>query len=69
MARRKDPDSASSQFFICLSRENFEQLDGQYTAFGRVVEGFDLVKKIEALGSRDGATKKPIEIRDSGELK
>lgn len=34
MARSADPDSAGSQFFICLTRENCRHLDGQYTAFG-----------------------------------
>ena len=46
MARSQDPDSAGSQFFICLTRENCQHLDGQYTAFGKVLEGMDVVKKI-----------------------
>jgi peptidyl-prolyl cis-trans isomerase B (cyclophilin B) len=37
MARSQDPDSAGSQFFICLDDASF--LDGKYTAFGRVVKG------------------------------
>jgi cyclophilin family peptidyl-prolyl cis-trans isomerase len=47
MARSADPDSAGSQFFICLTREHCQHLDGQYTAFGQVTEGMDVV---EALG-------------------
>ena len=46
MARSQDPDSAGSQFFICLTRENCRHLDGQYTAFGKVTEGMDVVETI-----------------------
>lgn len=42
------PDSAGSQFFICLDYQAMQQLDGQYTAFGEVVSGMDAVKKIAA---------------------
>lgn len=44
MARSMDPNSASSQFFICVADAGF--LDGKYTAFGRVIEGMDVVDKI-----------------------
>jgi len=44
MARAADPNSASSQFFICVADARF--LDGKYTAFGRVLEGMDVVDKI-----------------------
>ena len=44
MARAQDPNSASSQFFICLDDATF--LDNQYTAWGRVVEGMDAVHAI-----------------------
>lgn len=46
MARSADPDSAGSQFFICLTRENCQHLDGQYTAFGKVTGGMDVIEKI-----------------------
>lgn len=46
MARSSDPNSAGSQFFICLSREKTKALDGNYTVFGRVVKGLDVVQKI-----------------------
>jgi len=46
MARSSDPNSAGSQFFVCLTRENCRHLDNQYTAFGKVVEGMDAVEKI-----------------------
>ncbi len=51
MARSNDPDSAGSQFFICVADANF--LDWQYTAFGEVVSGMDLADKIVAV-KRDG---------------
>jgi len=47
MARSSDPDSAGSQFFIVLNDSRF--LDNQYTAFGRVINGMDIVDKIAAL--------------------
>jgi len=46
MARTNDPNSASSQFFICHEDAMF--LNGQYAAFGRVVEGMDTVDRISA---------------------
>ncbi|MHB1340487.1 MAG: peptidylprolyl isomerase [Coriobacteriia bacterium] len=44
MARSQNPDSAGSQFYICLAPAPF--LDGQYTVFGQVTEGMDIVKQI-----------------------
>ncbi len=44
MARSQDPDSAGSQFYICLAPAPF--LDGKYTVFGQVVKGMDLVDTI-----------------------
>ncbi|MFM1831608.1 MAG: Peptidyl-prolyl cis-trans isomerase [Planctomycetota bacterium] len=49
MARSADPDSAGSQFFICLTREQCQHLDGQYTGFGQVTKGMEIVKKIAAV--------------------
>ncbi len=51
MARANDPDSAGSQFFICVSDANF--LDWQYTVFGEVESGMDVADKIVAM-KRDG---------------
>lgn len=45
MARSMDNDSAGSQFFIMLAESSY--LDGKYAAFGKVIDGFDIVKKIE----------------------
>lgn len=51
MARSASPDSASSQFFIMVADN--PGLDGQYTAFGKVVSGLDIVDKIVATGPAD----------------
>tara|TARA_B100001057_G_C22583879_1_gene846257 strand:+ start:114 stop:674 length:561 start_codon:yes stop_codon:yes gene_type:complete len=45
MARSSDPDSANSQFFICFKPAPF--LDKQYTVFGKVVEGMEIIDKIK----------------------
>jgi len=58
MARTPDPNSAGSQFFICLSRERTAALDKQYTIFGKVVEGLDIV---DAMGKvKTGPGDKPV---------
>lgn len=44
MARSQDPNSAGSQFFICHGTPKF--LDGQYTAFGKLIKGDDVLEKI-----------------------
>ncbi len=50
MARRGDDEnSAGSQFFIVLSRENTAHLDGKYTVFGKLIEGIDVLEKIGAI--------------------
>lgn len=71
MARSPHPDSASSQFFIVVS--DSPHLDGQYTAFGDVVKGLDVVDKI--VGAETGPNNRPnnptaitkIVIRDARE--
>ena len=59
MARSQDPNSASSQFFIMHEDGTF--LDGQYAAFGRVVEGMDVVDEIASV--RTNAMDKPLETQ------
>lgn len=44
MARSSEPDSAGSQFFICI--DDATNLDGQYATFGKVIDGFDNIEKI-----------------------
>jgi cyclophilin family peptidyl-prolyl cis-trans isomerase len=55
------PDSGGAQFFVCVTDQ--PQLDGQYTIFGRVSEGMDIVQKIsEAPASADGRVESRLEI-------
>merc|ERR1712146_30286 len=55
-----------SQFFLCTVKTAW--LDGKHVVFGNVVEGMDVVKKVEAVGSQSGKTDKPVVIADSGQL-
>jgi peptidyl-prolyl cis-trans isomerase B (cyclophilin B) len=56
------PDSAGSQFFICVTDQ--KQLDGQFTAFARVVEGLEVVEKISLLpGDPEGRIEQRVEIQ------
>jgi peptidyl-prolyl cis-trans isomerase B (cyclophilin B) len=60
MARSSDPDSAGSQFFICLA--NVSRLDNQYTTFGRVIRGDGVLAKIgdiPTITSNSGEESKP----------
>jgi len=56
-----------SQFFITTIKTQW--LDGHHVVFGQVVEGMDVVKAIEACGSKDGTPSKKIAIKNCGELK
>ena len=61
MARSQDPNSANSQFFICFKEASF--LDRQYTVFGKVIEGMDLVDKIKKGDSNNnGSVSDPDKI-------
>ena len=61
MARSQNPNSANSQFFICFKESSF--LDRQYTVFGKVIEGMDLVDKIKKGDSDDnGSVSDPDKI-------
>jgi peptidyl-prolyl cis-trans isomerase B (cyclophilin B) len=52
MARSSNPDSAGCQFFICHGDARF--LDRQYTAFGQVVKGDDVLEKLATVPTRSG---------------
>ena len=61
MARSQDPNSANSQFFICFKEASF--LDRQYTVFGKVIEGMELVDKIKKGNSdNNGSVSDPDKI-------
>ncbi|MFL2688412.1 MAG: peptidylprolyl isomerase [Alphaproteobacteria bacterium] len=61
MARSSSPDSANSQFFICFAPAPF--LDGQYTAWGKVVDGMELVHRIKKGDSnQNGSVDNPDKI-------
>lgn len=54
MARSSDPDSASSQFFICTGvKEDISYLDGEYASFGRVIAGMGAVNEISKVTTDD----------------
>jgi len=62
MARAQDYNSASSQFFICYSDEYAMSLDGQYAAFGEVIEGMEVVDSFLSAGTDE--TDRPLkEVR------
>ncbi|XP_021775867.1 peptidyl-prolyl cis-trans isomerase 1 [Chenopodium quinoa] len=60
------PNTNGSQFFICT--EKTEWLDGKHCVFGKVIEGMDVVRTIEKVGSGSGKCAKPVVIADCGQL-
>ena len=60
------PNTNGSQFFVCTAET--EWLDGKHVVFGRAIKGLTTVDKMEAKGSRSGATSAPVVIAGCGEL-
>jgi len=60
------PGTNGSQFFLCTVKTSW--LDGKHVVFGSVVEGMDVVKMVEKVGSSSGKTSKKVEIANSGQL-
>ncbi|XP_010447022.1 PREDICTED: peptidyl-prolyl cis-trans isomerase [Camelina sativa] len=60
------PNTNGSQFFICTAKTSW--LDGKHVVFGQVVEGLDVVKAIEKVGSDSGRTSKRVVVENSGQL-
>ena len=72
MARTNDPDSANSQFFICLA--DCRWLDRQYSVFGQVIEGMEHVEQIKKGGEHNngaitGAPDRMISVRVAADAK
>jgi len=61
------PNTNGSQFFITTVKTAW--LDGRHVVFGKVLEGEDVVKRVEGEGSNSGKPNNKITITDSGELK
>ena len=60
MARSNDPNSGGSQFFICAA--DAPHLDGQYTVFGKVTKGMELIDKIKKGNDPNGSVENPDKI-------
>merc|ERR1712107_876871 len=60
------PNTNGSQFFLCTVKTGW--LDGKHVVFGTVVEGLDVVKAIEKVGSQSGKTAEDVTIADCGQL-
>jgi len=60
------PNTNGSQFFICTA--DTQWLDGKHVVFGKVIEGLDIVKKMESKGSSSGKTNAKVGIADCGQL-
>ena len=60
MARAQNPDSANSQFFICFT--DAPHLDGQYTVWGKVIEGMEYIDQIKKGDGPNGMVSNPDKI-------
>jgi cyclophilin family peptidyl-prolyl cis-trans isomerase len=60
------PGTNGSQFFLCTAETQW--LDGKHVVFGKVIEGMDVVKAVEEVGSQSGKTSAEVTVADSGEM-
>jgi len=60
------PGTNGSQFFLCTAKTSW--LDGKHVVFGAVIDGAEVLDKIEAVGSESGKVSKPVKIKASGQL-
>lgn len=60
------PNTNGSQFFICTAPTAW--LDGKHVVFGQVLENYDVIEAMEAVGSQAGRTSKPVKIVGCGQL-
>jgi cyclophilin family peptidyl-prolyl cis-trans isomerase len=60
------PNTNGSQFFLCTAKTSW--LDGKHVVFGSVIEGMEVVKKVESYGSQSGKTSAKIVVANSGQL-
>jgi len=60
------PNTNGSQFFLCTAKTAW--LDGKHVVFGAVIDGYNVVQAIEKVGSANGATSKPVVIKNCGQL-
>lgn len=60
------PNTNGSQFFVCTAKT--EWLDNKHVVFGHVIDGLDVMRKMEKVGTQSGKTSRPVVIADCGEL-
>ena len=60
------PNTNGSQFFCCTAPTDW--LDGKHVVFGRLIQGDETLRAVEAVGSRSGTTSAPVVIADCGQL-